>query len=41
MKKLLALLMLLPLCFSVAFADELLLGSYGEDVLQVQQRLIL
>ena len=40
MKKLLALLMLLPLCFSVAFADELLLGSYGEDVLQVQQRLI-
>ena len=40
MKMLWAVLMILPLCFSFACAEELLIGSQGEDVAQVQQRLI-
>lgn len=40
MKVFRAVLMILPLCFSFACAEELILGSRGEDVAQVQQRLI-
>ena len=40
MKVFWAVLMILPLCFYFACAEELILGSRGEDVAQVQQRLI-